>query len=190
MAVIDVTDGETLVTPRLLLRRWQPEDLDAYAALSGDPEVMRHIGAGVPYTREQSRVSMESFRGHWERYGFGLRAVVDRESGALIGMLGVQRAGEPGVGPGDVEIGWRLQRSHWGRGLAVEGATVVRDHAFGTLGFLRLVAFCRPANHASIHVAERLGMIPTELRRCRRGLPMQILALDRATWATGVTEPG
>lgn len=182
-AITEATDDETLATPRLLLRRWRADDLDAYAELSGDPEVMRHIGAGVPYTREQSRLSLDAFRNHWERHGFGLRAAVERESGTLIGMLGVQRAGEPGVAAGDVEIGWRLRRSHWGRGLAAEGATAVRDHAFGVLGFLRLVAFCRPANRASIHVAEQLGLAPVETRRCRRGLPMQILALDRASWS-------
>jgi RimJ/RimL family protein N-acetyltransferase len=182
VSVIDVTDGETLSTPRLLLRRWRADDLDAYHALCGDPEVMRHVGAGVPYTRAQSSISLDGFRAHWQRHGFGLLAAVERDGGALIGMLGVQRAGEPGVGPGDVEIGWRLMRSHWGRGLATEGATAVRDHAFGVLGFARLVAFCRPANRPSIRVAEQLGLTPVATRRCRRGLPLLILALDHAQW--------
>jgi RimJ/RimL family protein N-acetyltransferase len=189
VSVIDATDGETLSTPRLLLRRWREDDLDAHHALSGDPEVMRHIGAGVPYTREQSRLSLAAFGAHWERHGFGLLAAVERDGGAPIGMLGVQRAGEPGVGPGDVEIGWRLMRSHWGRGLATEGATAVRDHAFGVLGLARLVAFCRPANGPSIRVAEQLGLTTVATRRCRRGLPMLILALDRAEWAEWAESP-
>lgn len=175
-------DDDTIATERLLLRRWRDDDLDAYAALCADPDVMRHIGAGTPYTRAQSRDSLAGFEHHWERYGFGLSAAVERASGELVGMIGVQRAGEPGVRPGDVEIGWRLRRDRWGRGLAVEGAAAIRDHAFGDLRLARLVAFCRPANHASIRVAEQLGFTVLAQRRCRRGLPLVILALDAADW--------
>lgn len=164
-------------TARLTLRPWRDDaaDLDAYAALSADPAVMRHVGDGEPLTRAQAAAQLASFAEHWERRGYGLFAVVER--GAVLGFTGLMRAAEPGVRPGDVEIGWRLARAHWGRGYATEAARAVCDHAFGALRLARLVALIRPANAASVAVARKLGMELEQERTCRRGLPMRIYAL-------------
>ncbi|HEY4279355.1 MAG TPA: GNAT family N-acetyltransferase [Conexibacter sp.] len=169
-----------LLTPRLELRPWRDDeaDRDAYALLCSDPEVMRHVGAGVALTRPQANEQMTRFIEHWTRHGFGLRAAVLRESGEMVGFVGVARAGEPGVRPGDVEIGWRLARAHWGNGYATEGGRAVRDHAFAELRLARLVAFVRPANTASIAVARKLAMEPLRDGHCRRGLPLRTFALD------------
>jgi RimJ/RimL family protein N-acetyltransferase len=169
-----------LLTERLLLRPWRDDDadLDAYAALSCDPEVMRYIGTGATLTREESAAGLRRFVEHWERQGFGLRAAIARSSGDVIGFVGIARAGEPGVAPGDVEIGWRFARRHWGKGYATEGAAAVRDQAFEELLLARLVSFIRPANAASIAVARKLGMAPMTDRLCRRGMPMRIFVLD------------
>ncbi|MBB4663232.1 GNAT family N-acetyltransferase [Conexibacter arvalis] len=169
-----------LLTARLELRPWRDDaaDLDAYAALCADPDVMRHIGAGEPLTRAQAAAQLTRFAEHWERHGYGLRAAVLRDSGELAGFVGVARAGQPGVRPGDVEIGWRLARRFWGRGLATEGALAVRDHAFARLRLARLVAFVRPANAASIAVMRKLGMEPLRDATCSFGRPMRIFALD------------
>lgn len=169
-----------LLTERLELRPWRDDaaDLDAYAALCADPEVMRHVGVGLPLSRAQAADQLTRFAAHWERHGFGLRAAVVRETGEVAGFVGVARAGQPGVLPGDVEIGWRLTRAHWGRGYATEGALAVRDHSFLTLRLARLVAFVRPANTASIHVMDKLGMLPLRDATCGFGQPMRIYALD------------
>lgn len=169
-----------LLTERLELRPWQdsPTDLDAYLEVSSDPEVMRFVGGGAPVTREQAATQLTRFVEHWSRHGYGLRAAVLRDSGEIVGFVGVVRADEPGVRAGDVEIGWRLARRHWGRGYATEGAIAVRDHAFQRLRLARLVSFIRPANDASLGVARKLGMTPLKDGLCRRGLPMRILALS------------
>ena len=176
-----------LLTERLELRPWRDDaaDLDAYAALCADPDVMRHIGAGAPLTREEAAAQLTRFADHWRRHGYGLRAAILRASGEVAGFVGVARAGQPGVRPGDVEIGWRLLRRHWGRGLATEGALAVRDHAFEQLRLARLVAFVRPANTGSIAVMRKLGMEPLKDATCSFGRPMRIFALDnpRATAA-------
>lgn len=169
-----------LLTARLELRPWrdEPGDLDAYAALCADPDVMRFIGEGVPLDRAQAAAQLTRFADHWRRHGFGLRAAMLRDSGEIAGFVGVARAGQPGVRPGDVEIGWRLARRHWGRGLATEGAVAVRDHAFAQLRLARLVAFVRPANAGSIAVMGKLGMAPLKNATCSFGQPMRIFALD------------
>ena len=176
-----------LLTARLELRPWREDaaDLDAYAALCADPEVMRHIGAGRPLTRAEAATQLARFAEHWRRHGFGLRAAVLRASGEVAGFVGIARAGQPGVRPGDVEIGWRLARRHWGRGLATEGGLAVRDDAFARLRLARLVAFARPANGASIAVMRKLGMAPLKEAVCSLGRPMRIFALDNPARAAG-----
>jgi len=171
---------DPLLTERLELRPWrdEPDDLDAYAALCADPDVMRFIGDGNVLTRPQAAAQLTRFADHWRRHGFGLRAAVLRDGGEIAGFVGVARAGQPGVRPGDVEIGWRLARAHWGRGLATEGARAVRDHAFEQLRLARLVAFVRPANAGSIAVMRKLGMEPLKDATCSYGRPMRIFALD------------
>lgn len=168
-----------LLTERLELRPWRDDahDLDAYAAISSDPEVMRHIGDGSALTRERAATQLARFAAHWEDHGYGLRAAVLRDGGGVAGFAGVMRAGQPGVRPGDVEIGWRLARSHWGRGYATEAALAVRDHAFGELRLARLVAFVRPANTASIGVMRKLGMEHLKDGTCSFGRPMRIFAV-------------
>ncbi|MDO8186256.1 GNAT family N-acetyltransferase [Conexibacter sp. JD483] len=169
-----------LETERLLLRPWRDDaaDLDAYLRISSDPDVMRHIADGRVLDRDRAAEQLTRFVEHWERHGYGLRAAVERDSGEVVGFVGVMRAGQPGVRPGDVEIGWRLARDRWGRGYATEGARVVRDHAFTQLRLARLVAFVRPANDASIGVMRKLGMRLEKETLCSYGLPMRIYVLD------------
>ena len=81
--------------------------------------------------------------------------------------------------PGDLEIGWWLARSAWGRGYASEAAAAARAEAFGRLACTRLIARVRPENAASAKVAERLGMhlLGGDVRRS--GEPILVYGLDR-----------
>jgi RimJ/RimL family protein N-acetyltransferase len=81
-------------------------------------------------------------------------------------------------GSRDVEIGWRLRRDAWGRGLATEGALAAREHAFGELGLARLVALVHPENAASIRVVGKLGMTLERERISRHGTPVLVYALE------------
>jgi RimJ/RimL family protein N-acetyltransferase len=72
-------------TRRLLLRRWQSEDLDAYSRLCADPEVMRYIGEGATLTRDESEEQVSRFVRHRDERGFGLWAVEYTASGEFVG---------------------------------------------------------------------------------------------------------
>ena len=144
----------TLETERLRLRMFREADLDAYAAMSADPEVMRYVGAtGQPLTRPEAWRQMAMFLGHWQLRGYGVWAVEERASGAFVGRIGLFNPdGWPGL-----ECIWALARGAWGQGYATEGARRALDYAFTELDQARVISLIRPGNTASIRVAERLG---------------------------------
>src|SRR6476646_9644192 len=147
-----------LETTRLVLRWWRDDDLDPYAALCADREVMRYIGPGTGQTREQAAAAMASFRATWAERGFGLWCVTRPDDDVCIGFVGLHVPDFlPEVLPA-VEIGWRLARPEWGRGYATEGALAVRDFAFDRVGLDRLVSIAHADNHASTGVMQKLGM--------------------------------
>src|SRR5437762_11892017 len=97
----------SLETERLTLRMLREEDLDAYAEMCADPDVMRYIGDGQPMTRSLAWRSLALMVGHWHLRGYGLWAVEERASGLPVGRIGVWNPeGWPGFG-----LGWMLSRA-------------------------------------------------------------------------------
>lgn len=141
-------------TERLLVpRRWRPVDLDGYAGLNADPEVMLHLGG--PLTREQSD-ALARYGDDWaDRESLGLLPVVRSADGALLGMAGLHRHRWY---PDEVEVGWRLARAAWGHGYATEVARAWLAEAFGPLRLEHVISTTRPENARSRAVMERLGM--------------------------------
>ena len=146
-----------LETARLLLREFRDPDLDAYAAMCADPEVMRYLSpTGAVLSREDAWRQMALFAGHWTLRGFGMWAVEERASGRFIGRVGLHRP----EGWPDLELGWSLCREAWGKGYATEAARAAAGYAFGELRRTHLIHLILPGNTRSIRVAERLGATP------------------------------
>jgi RimJ/RimL family protein N-acetyltransferase len=154
-----VTTPPTFETERLRLRAWRDDDLDAYAALCADPEVMRWHGAkGDPLTHDEAATQMELFRKRWDDEGHGLWCAAPLNTDECIGFIGLATPWFlPEVLPA-VEIGWRLARASWGQGLATEGARVAMAYAFEELKLDRLVSITRVENRNSWNVMQKLGM--------------------------------
>jgi RimJ/RimL family protein N-acetyltransferase len=149
-----------ITTERLVLRRWRDEDRAPYAQLCADPEVMRWIGDGSVASPQEASAAIDRYETSWEEDGFGLFALEDRATAALVGFAGLAVPNFlPEVLPA-VEIGWRLGRTWWGRGLATEAAAAVRDDAFDRVGLDRLVSIHQVGNDASARIMEKLGMSP------------------------------
>jgi RimJ/RimL family protein N-acetyltransferase len=157
---LTVSATDTLVTDRLILRRPKEADLDAFALLCADVEVMRYIGSGRPLDRGTSERSFALIQAHWTTRGTGLRSAISRDDGEYLGFVGLAVVPARSVGGGEIEIGWRLRRAAWGRGFATEGARAVRDQAFAELGVRSLISLIQPGNEASARVAGKLGMHP------------------------------
>ena len=176
-----------LETPRLRLRRWRPEDLEPFAALNADPEVMEHFPSML--SREETAVAVGRVEKHFQDRGYGFWAVEAPGQAPFIGFIGLAvPAFETSFTP-CVEIGWRLARPWWGRGLATEGARAALSHGFERLGLDEIVSFTVPGNIRSRRVMEKLGMRHTEdfeHPRIEAGHPLRrhvLYRLSRAEWA-------
>ena len=145
-----------IATERLVLRGWRPEDLDPFAALNADPEVMRHFPA--PLTREESDALAERNRLHIDDHGWGLWAVERKLDGAFLGFTGLARPRPPHPLQNEVEVGWRLARFAWSHGYASEAARASLDFGFNELGLSRIVSFTAVENERSQAVMRRIGM--------------------------------
>jgi RimJ/RimL family protein N-acetyltransferase len=108
----DGASGEdliTLETPRLILRQWQPADLDRYAELFADPEVARFIFRGQPARRERLTEMSGDYLRQWRDLRLGPFAAIDRATGAWIGQIGLNHLAY-WPGPEKTEVGWELHR--------------------------------------------------------------------------------
>ncbi len=166
-------------TDRLLLCRWREGDLDAYARICADPEVMRYLPATLG--REESAQQMAGFVRHWEERGFGLWAVEEKASGEFIGFIGLMCHNDWPEGEHNTEVGWRLGRAHWGRGLATEGALANVRYGFEGLGLERIISITLPENAASRRVMEKAGLTYRGETRWR-GHDVVWYAIDRDAW--------
>jgi RimJ/RimL family protein N-acetyltransferase len=146
-------------TERLLLRGWKPEDHAPFAAICGDPEVMRYIGNGSTRTPDDAARYIGAFEREWTERGFGLFAVESKQTGGLIGFTGLSWPGFlPEVLP-SIEIGWRFSKPSWGKGYASEAASAALAFGVNELGITDIVSIYQIGNGASARIMQKLGMV-------------------------------
>lgn len=163
-----------LATPRLQLRTFVPEDIDALARVLSDPETMRFYPA--PFDRAGVADWISRNLRRYEKDGHGLWAMVMRSTGELIGDCGLTTQSVDGKD--EVEIGYHTRRDLWGQGFATEAARACRDYGFATLPVDRLISLIRPGNLPSRRVAEKNGMRVIK-QLVWRDLPHMVYAVDR-----------
>jgi len=159
-------------TARLVLRGFEERDLDAYAALCADPQVMDPLGGTL--TRAAAWRQMTVYLGHWMLRGFGMWVLEEKTTGRLAGRTGLwMPEGWPAL-----EVGWALSREQWGRGYATEAARASLEHAWHVLGARRVISLVRPQNERSAAVARRIGerLVGSELVG---GIVHDVWAVDR-----------
>jgi RimJ/RimL family protein N-acetyltransferase len=176
-------------TERLRLRRFTGDDVELLAALDSDPEVMRFLtGQPTPPDEVASVVLPAILKVYDEHPGLGTFAAEQKSDGAFIGWFGLQ----PTAAPATVDVGYRLNRTAWGKGYATEGTKALIDKAFGELGMERVVADTMAVNHRSRAVMRRSGLRFVRIFHEHFDDPLPgtefgevEYAVDRRTWEAG-----
>jgi [ribosomal protein S5]-alanine N-acetyltransferase len=143
-----------LESERVVIRPWQESDRDAFYTMARDPEVMRFVHGGEPYSEEEADQFFARQAHTAAQHHVCMGALVEKSSDRVIGVAGAQPLGTTG----DFEIGWWLARDFWGRGFATEAGRIAMTHVLETMGLPRVRAIIDPGNRASVAVVTRLGM--------------------------------
>jgi RimJ/RimL family protein N-acetyltransferase len=142
-------------TPRLILRGYTLADMPPMHAILCDREVIRYIPRNEPWPYAVVQGLYERQQCHWQRHGYGWWAAEDRASGELLGWCGLGFLAETN----ETEIKYLFKRSHWGKGLASEGALCGIHYAFSTLNLNSVIGLVHPDNIASQKVLEHSGLV-------------------------------
>lgn len=146
-----------LETERLRLRELVPEYYGALCLMLRDAETM--YAYEHAFSEAEAREWLQRQFDRYAEYGFGLWAVILKETGELIGQCGLTM--QDGGNFGRVlEVGYIFNRNFWHRGYAAEAARACKEHAFDKLGAKEVFSIIRDGNNASVKVALRNGMSP------------------------------
>ena len=173
-----------LTTARLRLEPLTDHHLDGMHAMNSDPEVMRYL-SGQAETLDDTRAVIQRVKARWADTGYSWWAAIALDTGELAGAGALQNLRREKTLLPDracpLEIGWRLRRDQWGRGLASEIAVAIRDYAFEVHAANEVLAVCNPDNLASARVMARIGMQPQGLQHWY-GQELTTYRIDAAQW--------
>ena len=168
-----------ITTPRLILRPWADTDALDFASMNSDPEVMNDQGG--PLSRAESDRRLERYKQAFELHGFTRWALECGSTASFLGCAGLMSAGSEHPLGVHVEIGWRLVRKAWGRGIATEAAQAALADGFSRLRLDEILAYTSSENLRSQAVMGRL-----KLRRLeQRDFVRKLAGVDRhiLVWA-------
>jgi RimJ/RimL family protein N-acetyltransferase len=142
-----------LETDRLILREFVLDDLEDFFRMVNDPEITRYTGDDCQ-TLEEARTRLEDgpFQ-DYRKYGYGRWAGIDKTTGKVIGFAGLKYLDDVG----EVDLGYRLFKEYWGRGLATEASRAVVAYGFDKLQPKRIIGMADMENQASVRVLQKVG---------------------------------
>jgi [ribosomal protein S5]-alanine N-acetyltransferase len=155
---------------RLIVRRIAADDLAAMVAVYGDPETVRYVGDSKPLDAEGCRRWIEITDQNFERRGYGMVAIVERESGEVIGFAGIVHPGQQL----EAELKYALRRDRWGRGYAFEVVVGLVRYAREAWGVGSIIATVDPDNAASQRVLAKAGFAHSSDRANDDGTRTQV----------------
>jgi RimJ/RimL family protein N-acetyltransferase len=141
---------------RLGFRKWTLDDLNAFAALNADTEVMEHFPKTL--TKEETKAFILRLQQHYEDFGHNYYATEIRKTVEFIGFIGLAYQDFESDFTPNVDISWRLKKSAWGKGYATEGAKRCLEIAFNDLQLEKVIATCTLNNKNSEKVMQKIGM--------------------------------
>ncbi len=169
---------KVLETQRLLLREFVEEDLEELYRMNSDKEVMKYVGDGSIRTYVEQQEELQKLRQFYVRNpGMGIWATVLKDGNTIAGGAGLVWYDKTR----QVELGYRLLKEHWGKGIATEASLALLAYGFNTLGVNLIVSSAHPDNTASRRVIEKAGLTFTTMR-CQYGCQQAYYEITRAAY--------
>jgi RimJ/RimL family protein N-acetyltransferase len=154
-------------TPRLILRRLGPADVDSLLAVYGDRDSMRWVGDGQALDRAACEAWVAVTERNYAARGYGMSAIEGRADGAVVGFVGLVHPG----GQETPELKYALRKEYWGQGLATEAARAMIEYGTTRFGLREIIATIAPENEPSRRIILKLGMFEESPRVDDDGLP-------------------
>ena len=151
-------DPFKISTDRLVLRRFCAQDAAPLFEMNSDPEVLRYTG-DEPFPDVSAAADFIRNYSHYRDHVFGRWAVTSRESGEFMGFCGLRYSEDSG----EVDLGFRLFRRYWARGIATEAARAALQAGFEQFQLGEITGRAMRENLPSITVLQKLGMRFREL---------------------------
>lgn len=149
---------KTFETDRLILREIQPTDEDRLFLLDSNPEVLKFIGLPTVENIEQIRSLIQMLQKQYLENGIGRWAVIEKESGLLIGWSGLKYCKDTINNHSNFyDLGYRFLPEYWGRGYATETSNFWLEYAFNTLNQTEVFATTDINHKASKNVLQKVG---------------------------------
>lgn len=144
-------------TERLVLREIIPEDAKAFFEMDSNPEVVKYVGMKPLTEISQSVEMIKSIRKQYEENGIGRWAVIQKDTGKLVGWSGLKLIKEINNHHNIYDLGYRFTPEYWGKGYATETSIAVLNYAFKEMKLGKVFAYADVENNASNHVLKKLG---------------------------------
>ncbi|WP_026972711.1 GNAT family N-acetyltransferase [Aliagarivorans marinus] len=165
-------------TKRLLVRPLSHKDLSALTAILSDPEVMKYSVRGV-CDEAATKAFIDWCLTCYSSQGVGPWALVEKETGELVGFCGVEP--ELIAGVEEINLGYRLAQKFWNQGLATEAVHGVLEYAFRHKGCESIVAIIEPEHIASVRVSEKAGFTRYTMLEFHNR-PVRIYRMNSQEW--------
>jgi RimJ/RimL family protein N-acetyltransferase len=157
-------------TERLRLRKIRHDDFDSMMAVYGDLSAMRYVGDGTAISAEDCKRWIEITLSNYQTRGYGMFAVVLRESSQIVGFAGLVhpcKQREP-------ELKYAYLSEFWGMGIATEAGRALLDYGRLEHGLSEIIATVDPSHRVSQNVLAKCGMTFREVRIDEGGTPTSV----------------
>lgn len=149
-------------TERFILREFRESDANDLFEMDADPEVHKFLGNQPLTHKDQVLEYIGAVQKQYDDYGIGRWIVEDMKTGECLGWSGLKYETSQIDNSKYFDLGYRLKRKHWGKGIATETSEAALDFGFDNLHIKKICAAAHRENQASKTVLEKLGFEHTK----------------------------
>lgn len=149
-------------TDRFILREFRETDVDDLFEMDSDPEVHAYLGNNPVKSKETIEEVIANVRQQYKDHGIGRWMIEDKETGEGVGWSGLKFETNSIDQSKYYDLGYRLKRKHWGKGIATETSEAAIEFGFDNLHLKQISAAAHKDNGASNHILKNLGFRQTQ----------------------------